>query len=543
MVYWVRGPGGPNTFMEARRASKDEPFGEPTRISGQTGDDPFLSADGLTLVYCIGTDRKFDLRLRSRATRDSPWGGPQSFDPRINSEEEERQPWISPDLLTLVYSSSRKDGLGGRDVWISRRASTIEPFGAPENAGKGINTANSEDDGRFLSDGKNMLFARNGRQHLTFTQATGNTAALAIHGFPNDGREPWLSTDGKRMYFQARRPDGFGGTDLYVMRRVKKEALTTESSIPTFREAASGTVPNPTSPPKATLTTLTPYEVLTSPDYEWTTPQSLGPTLNSTEDDRHPYLSADGLTLLFDSNRPGGRGNFDLWESRRSTVESPWQPPVNMGSQVNNDKSDESPSLCDDGLALFFSGMGHEGAQASQQVLVQARRKSINAPWESGVALNQTINGDGSKISPKVSFDGLTLVFGASDRGSMGGMDLWYSRRSTLNDSFVASSNFRGPISSTADERDSGLSSDGRVIVFASDREGRGSNLWMAVRISVTDAWSQPVELPDVVNSTKHDAGPALSFDGRTLFFHTDRNGGGRNDLYYSRRVLKGTGK
>jgi serine/threonine protein kinase/Tol biopolymer transport system component len=542
LMYWSRGTGGPNAFMEVRRATKDEPFGEPTRVPGSVGDDPFLSADGLTLVYCTGAgDRKFDLRLRNRVTRDSPWGNPQSFDLRINSEEEERQPWISPDLKTLLYSSSRQDGFGGRDVWISRRASPAEPFGAPENAGKGINTSASEEDCRILSDGKNVLFSRNGRQHLTFTQSTGNVASLALHDFPSDGREPWLSPDGTRMYFQSRRAGGFGDYDLYVTRRVKKAVLTTESSIPTFREFATGTVPASLAPPQETLSTLTPYEVLTSPDYEWTAPQSLGATVNSADDERHPYLSADGLTLLFDSNRPGGRGDFDLWESRRSSVESPWQPPVNMGSQVNNDKSNESPSLCDDGLSLFFSGYGYEGAPASQQALVQARRKSTQAPWESGVALNQTINGDGSKISPKISFDGLTLVYGASDRGSMGGMDLWYSRRSTLNDPFVASSNFRGPISSTADERDSGLSSDGRVIVFASDREGRGTNLWMAVRISVTDAWSQPVELPDVVNSTKHDAGPALSFDGRTLFFHTDRNGGGRNDLYFSRRVPKGS--
>src|SRR3989454_2800028 len=50
--------------------------------------------------------------------------------------------------------------------------------------------------------------------------------------------------------------------------------------------------------------------------------------------------------------------------------------------------------------------------------------------------------------------------------------------------------------------------------------------------------WSTPVNLGAVVNTTAFDGGPALSFDGTTLYFHSNRPGGfGGNDLYVTTRA------
>jgi len=40
---------------------------------------------------------------------------------------------------------------------------------------------------------------------------------------------------------------------------------------------------------------------------------NLGPTVNSSSHDSAPSISADGLTLFFDSDRPGGHGGIDIW--------------------------------------------------------------------------------------------------------------------------------------------------------------------------------------------------------------------------------------
>jgi len=542
LVFWAHGPGGPSTFMECRRNSITESFGEAVRIPGQSGEDPFLTADGLTLIYGMNAgDRRFDLRMRSRATRESAWGVPQSFDSQINTDQDERQPWLSPDLCTLTFSSARPGSLGGRDIWISRRRSVSESFGEPENAGKGVNSTRDEGDSRVLSDGRNMLFSRDGKQYLTFTNSQGIPSAFQLHDFPNDGREPWLSPDGKRMYFQSRRPGNFGDYDLYVMRRVKKLDLETEKGIPTFSAAAvvpTATGVQPASSLPANPAEMSPYELLTSPDFEWSPPTSLGPTINSTDEDRHPYLSADGLTLLFDSNRPGGQGDFDIWESHRTSPDAPWQSPVNLGPNINRDKRDESPSLCDGDLTLFYSGTGHDGAIASAQSIVYASRKDKNSRWDAAEALGQAINGSGSNMNPKVSFDGMTLVYGSSGGFSMGAVDLWFSKRTTLNERFVTSYNFKAPISSSGDERDACLSSDGRVLIFASTRGSGPENLWMAVRFSVSDSWSEPVEFAAPLNTPQQEMGPALSFDGRTLYFNSNRDGG-KSDLFVSHLVPK----
>jgi hypothetical protein len=55
----------------------------------------------------------------------------------------------------------------------------------------------------------------------------------------------------------------------------------------------------------------------------WSTPVSLGATVNSTSADQHPYIAADRQTLFFASNRPGGFGGFDLYVTTRTKKNEP----------------------------------------------------------------------------------------------------------------------------------------------------------------------------------------------------------------------------
>src|SRR5690242_3415474 len=58
---------------------------------------------------------------------------------------------------------------------------------------------------------------------------------------------------------------------------------------------------------------------------EWSEPVNLGAPINTAAIESAPALSADGLTLYFASDRPGGFGGTDLWVSHRATPESPWE--------------------------------------------------------------------------------------------------------------------------------------------------------------------------------------------------------------------------
>ncbi|MBZ5857660.1 OmpA family protein [Flavihumibacter profundi] len=69
----------------------------------------------------------------------------------------------------------------------------------------------------------------------------------------------------------------------------------------------------------------------------WTEPKSLGKKINLPEfDEMTPYLAADGVTLYFSSNRPGGLGDNDIWKTKRLDDSwQKWSDPVNLGSPFN----------------------------------------------------------------------------------------------------------------------------------------------------------------------------------------------------------------
>ena len=74
----------------------------------------------------------------------------------------------------------------------------------------------------------------------------------------------------------------------------------------------------------------------------WTEPKSLGKKINLPGyDEMTPYLAADGVTMYFSSNRPGGLGDNDIWMTKRlDKTWQKWNEPVNLGSPINTEDWD-----------------------------------------------------------------------------------------------------------------------------------------------------------------------------------------------------------
>lgn len=70
----------------------------------------------------------------------------------------------------------------------------------------------------------------------------------------------------------------------------------------------------------------------------------------------HPALSADGKTLYFASDRPGGHGGTDIWLSRDNGTG--WSEPVNLGPTVNTPGNELFPTI--NGNTLYFASSAHE---------------------------------------------------------------------------------------------------------------------------------------------------------------------------------------
>lgn len=79
------------------------------------------------------------------------------------------------------------------------------------------------------------------------------------------------------------------------------------------------------------------YVSFLQPDGSWSEPKSIGKKINLPDyDETTPYMAADGVTMYFSSDRPGGLGDNDIWMTKRlDKTWLKWSDPVNLGSPIN----------------------------------------------------------------------------------------------------------------------------------------------------------------------------------------------------------------
>jgi Tol biopolymer transport system component len=248
-------------------------------------------------------------------------------------------------------------------------------------------------------------------------------------------------------------------------------------------------------------------------------PVNLGSPVNTAGSDGTPCISADGLSLYFTSDRPGGSGLHDLRVATRTSEKELWSSPVNLGSRVNSSSLDYFPCISADGLSLYFYSTRSGGRGGGD--IWGTTRSSLDAPWTQAVNLGPQINSGSEDVSPNLSPDGLSLLFASNRPGGRGDYDLYISTRESNTSLWSAPVNLGAAVNTAALEVAPSLSSDGLTLVFHSIRSGGyGSyDLHLTRRASVDQAWSSPVNLGPVVNSTYSELGPSLSADGRFLYF------------------------
>jgi Concanavalin A-like lectin/glucanases superfamily/WD40-like Beta Propeller Repeat len=240
-----------------------------------------------------------------------------------------------------------------------------------------------------------------------------------------------ISANGLEFYFASGRPGGYGGQDLWVMKR------------PTIED-------------------------------DWGDPANLGSPANSQYGYWEPSISSDGLLLHFSDghapqfgNRlPGGLGGQgDIWMITRETVYDAWGAPVNIGPAVNSQHASH-PSISADGLSLYFQSHrpGHLGDHCD---IVVARRESTSEFFGNPVFLSNVNSADGEWM-PDISADGLTLFFCRNSA-----TEIWMATRPTVHDDFGAPLRLPPQINLSSYLNNSPcLSADGSILYFASDRPG-----------------------------------------------------------------------
>lgn len=105
-----------------------------------------------------------DLYLAYRKAVDSPWSVAESFGATINTPAFEGMPSLSPDISDLYFVSDRPGGYGGLDIWVSHFSFGL--WQLPINLGPQINTAGNETAPFISSDNHTLYFASDGHPGL-----------------------------------------------------------------------------------------------------------------------------------------------------------------------------------------------------------------------------------------------------------------------------------------------------------------------------------------------------------------------------------------
>jgi tetratricopeptide (TPR) repeat protein len=90
----------------------------------------------------------------------------------------------------------------------------------------------------------------------------------------------------------------------------------------------------------------------------WSKVVKLNKNINSKGWNSHAFVSDDGNTLVFASDRAGGYGGLDIYISRKTNGD--WGPAVNIGAEINTPFNDDRPFLINNGKMLFFASQDHD---------------------------------------------------------------------------------------------------------------------------------------------------------------------------------------
>jgi outer membrane protein OmpA-like peptidoglycan-associated protein len=111
-----------------------------------------------------------------------------------------------------------------------------------------------------------------------------------------------------------------------------------------------------------------------------------------------PTISANGDRIIFTSDRMGGEGGLDLYMVSRN-IDGSWGEPTNLGPAINTSRDEKSPFLHADGHTLFFSSDGHPGLGDFDVFITDWRAKS--KPRNIGYPINTTDSEVGFAVAAK----------------------------------------------------------------------------------------------------------------------------------------------
>ena len=239
-----------------------------------------------------------------------------------------------------------------------------------------VSTGDFESHPAFTPGGRTLYFVKSTPQFTDWkiyvtekTESGWSTPKLAPFSKEHRDADPYVTADGKHLYFISDRPvDGKPKEDMDIWVMVR---------------AADGS---------------------------WGPPRNLGAPVNSSGSEWLPRPAANG-TLYFGSDRAGGLGKTDLY--RAAFANGTYAPPENLGPAINSEAEEYEPCIAPDESFLVFMAAGRPDDTGGGDLYISERK---DGKWTPARNLGPTINRRALEIGPYLSLDGKSFYFSSARR-------------------------------------------------------------------------------------------------------------------------------
>ncbi len=258
------------------------PFGDLAPLPGmvnsnQTEDDPTLRADMLEIYFSrtMGPPHTEDIFRATRASTDEEFGEVERVEELSIMDFADASPELSSDGLVISFSGQWPDGPGANDVMISTRKDFDSPWAEPVRIDE---LTTPSDDGSLATNGDGTVgyLCRDfgGGPYWELMRTTyvdGSWAeAIALDDLNDAGKDcsPWVDAGETELWFSSVRPGSLAGENIW-----RAAIVAGDIAAPLAVEE-----------------------------------------LNTDARDEDPWISPDGRTIVFASDRDG---TFDIWTATR----------------------------------------------------------------------------------------------------------------------------------------------------------------------------------------------------------------------------------